>query len=91
MSSSTAKQAQSREAAFRAILKKIIPPLIRRQMRRAINVSRYHPFFRRNSWWSKLAKIRNCECFPELSATARRACSEIREAYVPILKKTGSI
>lgn len=74
---------------MRQTLKKITPPLIRQQIRRAINVWRYHPSFRRNPWWSKLEKIRNCNCFPELTETARRACNEIREAYVPILKKAG--
>ena len=36
-----------------------------------------------------MEKIRNCNAFPELTETARRACNEIHEAYVPILKRRG--
>jgi predicted O-methyltransferase YrrM len=43
----------------------------------------------RNPWWSKLEKIRDCNAFPEVTETARRACKDIREAYVPVLKKRG--
>lgn len=73
---------------MRAILKKMTPRSVRQPMRQAIDASRDH-LFPRNPWWSKLEKIRNTNCFPELTETARRACSEIREAYVPILKKAG--
>ncbi|MBV8441442.1 MAG: class I SAM-dependent methyltransferase [Hyphomicrobiales bacterium] len=73
---------------MREVLKKITPPAIRQPIRRAIVASR-DQFFPRNPWWSKLEKIRNCNAFPELTEIARRACKEIREAYVPILKKNG--
>jgi predicted O-methyltransferase YrrM len=73
---------------MREILKKITPPSIRQPIRRAIVASR-DQLFPRNPWWPKLEKIRNCNAFPEVTETARRACKEIREAYVPILKAKG--
>ena len=88
MSISIAKEAQARGGTIRAVLKKIIPRSIRQPTRSAIIASR-DLFFPRNAWWSKLERIRNCNAFPEVTETARRACEEIREAYVPILKKRG--
>jgi predicted O-methyltransferase YrrM len=73
---------------MRDVLRTIMPPSLRRPIRRAIVAAR-DQLIPRNPWWSKLEKIRNCDAFPEVTETARRACKEIREAYVPVLKKRG--
>jgi predicted O-methyltransferase YrrM len=42
-----------------------------------------------NVWWDELEGLKNKTIFPELSATAKNACADIRAAYRPLLEHYG--